>query len=128
MALPGFAKHGSKLDKQLRLGRMKGNGWQPYPAAMSEALDAALAPEDPNKLNDLVVSLRAPEAPFLDSRFVYGNALEHRVEAGSTEGYLFLFSNRPVAGVSKVEIHDRWQKPSSHTSDFFLAAWHDSLL
>lgn len=105
MALPGFAKHGSKLDKQLRLGRKKGDCWQPYLAAMSEqALDAALAPGAPDRLNDLVFSLRAAEVPFLDSRFVYGNA-----QAGSANlGYAL--SSGPVAGASKMEIHDRWQK------------------
>ena len=111
MALPDFAKPGSKLAKRLQLAAVKNDTWAPYLAAMSEAaLDAALAPGAPRRLCDLVRDLRSSRTPLWDSSFQHGNCVEQCVASGGDDGSLgYVQTPGHVAGVSKAALAERWQ-------------------
>ena len=112
MALPQFPLRGTKLDKQLTLAKRKGDCWAPFIAAMSEpALDIALSAGAPDRLIDLVSVVRSEGKPFFDEAFQHGRSIESRVASGHLEGSLGYgaLAVGPLAGVSKMDIHKRWQ-------------------
>ncbi|CAE7419102.1 unnamed protein product [Symbiodinium sp. KB8] len=107
-----FPLRGTKLDKQLTLAKRKGDCWAPFIAAMSEpALDIALSAGAPDRLIDLVSVVRSEGKPFFDEAFQHGRSIESRVASGHLEGSLGYgaLAVGPLAGVSKMDIHKRWQ-------------------